>query len=454
MSREDARQRTLVDRPAGARPHVVVVGCGFGGLAAAKTLARQDVDVTLVDAANHHLFQPLLYQVATAGLSAPAIASPIRHILQRHRNVTTLMACALAVDVAGRRVQTSAGWIAYDALIVAVGAVNHWFGHDDWPAHAPAIKTLDDALLVRARVLAAFERAETAIDDDERQAFLTFAIVGAGPTGVELAGTLAEMSRHTLRREFRRTDPRAARVLLIEGGPRVLGALSERSSRRAQAQLERLGVEVRTGLRVTDIDAGGLDVIDAQGRAQRIAARTVLWAAGVRASPLVATLGVPTDRAGRVEVEPELSLPGQPEVYVIGDCASVPSHRPPVPGVAPAAKQMGRAAARNLVLGLRGRPRHAFRYVDYGTLATIGRNAAVAELDRFRFSGVLAWAFWLFVHIFFLIGFRNRFVVLIDWWWSYLTWERNARIIVSADPDAPAQLTRDTSAASDAPSKR
>lgn len=412
---------------AAPRPRVVVIGCGFGGLAAVRALGRA-FDITVIDRANHHLFQPLLYQVATGGLSATAIASPIRYILRRQHNVRTLMAEVESIDVGHRQVLTDVGPVPYDHLVVAAGAGTWYFGNDDWQRHAAGLKTLDDALRIRNRVLQAFEAAEAESQPDARHA-MSFAVVGAGPTGVELAGTLAEIARDTLRQEFRRIDTRRARIMLIEGGPRVLATFSEAGSRAAQRQLERLGVEVMCSHRVTGIDAQGLDLADPEGRPLRIDAGTVLWAAGVRANPLGAALGVPLDRGGRVIVEPDLSLPGHPEVFVIGDLAALPWHQPPVPGVAPAAKQMGQCAAGNIRASIEGRARRSFRYVDYGSLATIGRNAAVAELGSLRLSGWPAWAFWLFVHVFFLIGFRNRFVVMIDWAWSYLTFERFARII-------------------------
>ncbi len=410
------------------RPRVVVIGCGFGGLAAVRGLGSA-LEITVIDRANHHLFQPLLYQVATGGLSATAIASPIRYILRRHHNVRTLMAEVETIDAGQRQVLTDVGPVPYDYLVVAAGAGTWYFGNDEWPRYAAGLKTLDDALRIRNRVLQAFEAAEAEPGSDARGAKLSFAVVGAGPTGVELAGTLAEIARDTLRDEFRHIDTRHARIMLIEGGPRVLPTFSEAGSRAAQRQLERLGVEVMCAHRVIGIDADGLDLSDADGRPLRIDAGTVLWAAGVRANPLGATLGVPLDRGGRVIVEPDLSLPGHPEVFVIGDLAALPQHQPPVPGVAPAAKQMGRCAAGNIRASIEGRARRNFRYVDYGSLATIGRNAAVAERGSLRLAGWPAWAFWLFVHIFFLIGFRNRFVVMIDWAWSYLTFERFARII-------------------------
>jgi NADH dehydrogenase len=412
-----------------ARPHLLVVGGGFAGLWATRALARADLRITLLDRGNHHLFQPLLYQVATAGLSAPDIAAPLRHILRRQANAAVVMGEARHVDVAGRRVMLADGSaIAYDMLLLASGATHAYFGHDEWAAHAPGLKTLDDALLIRRRVLTAFERAETEDDAERRRALMTFAIVGGGPTGVELAGTLAEIARHTLRREFRRIDPGEARVLLVEAGARILSAFPQSLSAKARAQLERLGVEVHCGAPVTRIDGDGLDI-----GGERIAARTVLWAAGVAASPLARTLGVPLDRAGRVAVAPDLSLPGHPDIFVAGDLADVRCDAKPVPGVAPAAKQMGAHVARAIRARLAGRDAPAFRYRDYGNLATIGRSKAIVDLHGLRFSGFPAWAFWLVAHIFFLIGFRNRVVVLLDWAMAYWTYRRNARIIVGPD---------------------
>jgi NADH dehydrogenase len=418
-----------------SRPRVVIVGGGFAGLWAARGLADAPVDVTLLDRGNHHLFQPLLYQVATAGLSAPDIAAPLRHILRRQRNVTVLMGEAIAVDAHARRVPLAGGGaLDFDYLLLATGATHAYFGHDDWAPHAPGLKTLDDALDIRRRVLTAFERAEAEPDPVARAAWLTFAVVGAGPTGVELAGTLAEIARHTLRREFRRIDSRQARVLLLEAAPRVLAGFPESLSGKARAQLERLGVEVRTGTPVAAIDAGGVQIGDA-----RIAARTVLWAAGVAASPLARTLGVPLDRAGRVLVESDLGVPGHPQVFVAGDLASVQQDGKPVPGVAPAAKQMGAHVAATIRARLRGRGDQAFVYRDYGNLATIGRRAAVVDLRGLRFSGFLAWVFWLAAHIFFLIGFRNRLVVLLDWAMAYWTYQRNARIVLGGGHERPRQ---------------
>jgi len=407
------------------RPHVLILGCGFGGLFAARALARAPVRVTVLDRTNHHLFQPLLYQVATAGLAAPAIAAPIREILAAQKNATVLYAEAARIDAARHAVVLEdGGEIRYDHLIVATGSTHSYFGHDDWAAYAPGLKTLDDAFELRRRILIAFEQAEREADRARRNAWLTFVVVGAGATGVEMAGTLAEIARHTLRGEFRHYDPRNARVVLIEGGERVLPGYPADLSEKARLQLERLGVSVWLGHLVSGVDADGVQVGD-----ERLAAKTVVWAAGVAASPLGATLGAPLDRAGRVIVEPDLSLAGHPEISLIGDLAALPWHSPPVPGTAPPAKQMGRRAAKNILLRLRGKPTKAFRYRDYGSLATIGRSKAVALLGRMKLSGYPAWVMWLTAHIFFLIGFRNRIVVLIDWAWAYWTFERSARII-------------------------
>ena len=404
----------------------MIVGCGFGGLFAARALAGAPVRVTVLDRTNHHLFQPLLYQVATAGLSAPAVAAPIRHILADQENITVIYGDAQRIDVARRAVVLDGGdEIAYDRLIVATGADNSYFGHDAWATHAPSLKTLEDAYEIRRRVLLAFERAERETDAALRSAYLTFVVIGGGATGVELAGSFAEIARHTLHGEFRRFDPRNARVVLVEGAARVLQAYPEDLSERARRQLERLGVTVWLGRQVTGIDADGVQL-----GADRLAARTVIWAAGVQASPLGASLGVPLDRAGRVIVEEDLSVPGHPEVTVIGDLAALPWHTPPVPGIAPAAKQMGRVSAANVLRTIKGLPAKPFRYRDVGMLATIGRNSAVAVLGKLHLSGYFAWLLWLSAHIYFLIGFRNRIVVLIDWAWAYWTFERNARIVI------------------------
>jgi NADH dehydrogenase len=406
-------------------PRVLILGCGFGGLFAARALARAPVEVTVVDRTNHHLFQPLLYQVATAGLAAPAIAEPIRRTLARQRNVTVLYGEAQRVDVAARQVILENGdALPYDRLILATGATDSYFGHDEWRAHAPGLKTLEDAFAIRERILLAFEHAERESDPVKRAAWLTFVVIGAGATGVEMAGMLAEIARHTLKGEFRRFDPRNARVVLVEGMDRVLPPYAPDLSERARVQLEHMGVTVWLGRKVTGIDAQGVQL-----GGDRLEAKTVVWCAGVAASPLGATLGVPLGRGGRVIVEPDLSVPGHAEIQVVGDLALLPGHEPPVPGVAPAAKQMGRHAARNIVAALAGKPARPFRYRDYGQLATIGRSSAVAMFGRIHVWGWLAWVAWLTAHIYFLIGFRNRIVVLIDWAWAYWTFERSARIV-------------------------
>ena len=407
------------------RKRVVVVGGGFGGLWAVRALKLAPLDITLIDRCNHHLFQPLLYQVATAGLAAPSIAAPLRHILRKQGNVTVLMGNVQTVDLPLRRVYVGEQAIEYDFLVIATGATHAYFGHDDWAQRAAGLKTLNDALAIRARLLIAFERAEVETDPRLREAWLTFAVIGAGPTGVELAGTLAEIARHTLAPEFRRSDPRQARVILIEAGSRVLANFAPELSAKAVAQLTRLGVTVRTGRPVTALGSDYLELGD-----ERIETRTILWAAGVAASPLGRKLGAPLDRTGRVIVQPDLSLLDHPEVFVVGDLAAISVNGRPVPGIAPAAKQMGAYAAKCIASILVGRPRTAFRYRDYGALATIGRRAAVVELPGLKLSGTLAWCFWLAAHIFFLIGFRNRLVVLLDWAWAYITYDRNARIIV------------------------
>ncbi|MBA2080183.1 NAD(P)/FAD-dependent oxidoreductase [Rhodanobacter sp. PCA2] len=412
-----------------ALPHIVILGGGFGGLSAARALAGAPARITLVDRHNHHLFQPLLYQVATAGLSAPSIAAPLRQILRHQRNVTVLMDEVTGIDLAQRRVQLTRERLDYDWLLVATGAAHAYFGHDDWAGNAPGLKSLDDALAIRRRVLTAFERAEQEDDPARRQAWLNLVVVGGGATGVELAGTLAEIARHTLTGEFRRAQPRDANILLVEAGPRVLPAFDPVLSAKAQRQLEHLGVQVRLGHAVTAVDDDGVTL-----GGERIAARTVLWAAGVAASPLGRQLDAPLDRAGRVLVQPDLGLPGHSEVFVLGDLASVQQDGSPVPGVAPAAKQMGEHVGRLIAARLRGDTRVLpFRYRDAGSLATIGRMAAVAQFGRLRFSGLLAWWVWLGAHIWFLIGFRNRLVVLLDWAMAYWTQARHARIITGAD---------------------
>jgi NADH dehydrogenase len=389
---------------------IVVLGCGFGGLFAVRALRKAPVEIIVVDRTNHHLFQPLLYQVATAGLAAPAIAEPIRRELAAQKNVTVLLGEVQRVDVAARTVVLENGeLLGYDRLIVATGATDSYFGHDEWRDFAPGLKTLEDAFEIRRRILLAFEHAERENDPQKRAAWLTFIVIGAGATGVEMAGTLAEIARHTLRGEFRRFDPSTTRVVLVEGQDRVLPPYPPDLSERARQQLERLGVTVWLGKRVTRIDAEGVDL-----GGEHLQAKTVIWCAGVAASPLGATLGVPLDRGGRVVVEPDLTVPNHPEIQVVGDLAAIPSHEPRVPGIAPAAKQMGRHGARNILAQIAGRPTTAFRYRDYGQLATIGRSKAVALFGKTRLWGWPAWITWLTAHVFFLIGFRNRLVVLID----------------------------------------
>ena len=404
----------------------MILGCGFGGLFAVRALRGKPVRVTVVDRTNHHLFQPLLYQVATAGLTAPAVAAPIRHILADQKNATVIYGDAQRVDLARRAVVLDGGdEIAYDRLIVATGATNSYFGNDAWSKHAPSLKTLDDAYEIRRRVLLAFERAERETDAAKRAAWLTFVVIGGGATGVELSGAFAEIARHTLHGEFRRFDPRNARVVLVEGSDRVLPAYPPALSERARVQLERLGVTVWLGKKVTGIDGESVQL-----GSESLAARTVIWAAGVAASPLGASMGVPLDRTGRVVVAEDLSIPGHPEVQVIGDLAALPWHMPPVPGIAPAAKQMGKLSAFNVLKALKGEKTKPFKYRDVGMLATIGRNSAVAVLGKLHMSGYPAWLLWLVAHIYFLIGFRNRIVVLIDWAIAYWTFDRNARIVI------------------------
>jgi NADH:ubiquinone reductase (H+-translocating) len=407
------------------RPHVVIVGGGFGGLYAARALAGRPVRVTLLDRRNHHLFQPLLYQVATAALNPSDIATPLRSILRRAANVTVLLAEVEAVDLAARRLVLDGDPLDYDAVVLAAGAGHSYFGHDDWEPLAPSLKTLEDALEIRRRVLVAYEEAEREQDRAEQRALLTSVVIGGGPTGVELAGALAEISRETIARDFRLIDPTKARIVLLEGGPRLLTAFPDPLPARAAAALTRIGVEVRTGATVTRVTP---DAVWIGG--EQIRARTVLWAAGVAAAPLTRTLGVLLDRAGRVLVERDLSIPGHPEAFAIGDlCAITGDDGQPLPGLAPVALQQGRAAARNVLHRLAGEPTEPFRYHDRGSMATIGRAAAVAVVGRFRLSGLIAWLAWLFVHIAFLIGFRNRFLVLFQWAWAYITWQRGARLI-------------------------
>jgi NADH dehydrogenase len=413
------------------RPRVIIVGGGFGGLYAARALRRERVDVLLIDRTNHHLFQPLLYQVATATLAPTDITAPIRWLLRKQANAMVLMEAVTRIDVE-RRVVTTAlqREYAYDYLILASGARHAYFDHPEWERLAPGLKSIDDAIELRRRILTAFERAEATDDPAERSAWLTFVVVGGGPTGTELAGMLPIIARRALAHDFRRIDPRSARVLLLEGGPRILAAYPDELSDHARRDLVALGVDVRTGAMVSDIGPHDVRVGD-----ETIHAHTILWAAGNAASPLGAELPATRDRAGRVQVLPDLSIPGHPEVFVIGDLAATTSGGKPVPGVAPAAMQMGRAAARNIRRDLEQRAREAFVYRNKGDLATIGRHRAIADFGRVRLTGGVAWWFWLFLHILYLAGFRNRMSVLVEWAYSYFTYERGARLITGRKVD-------------------
>jgi NADH:ubiquinone reductase (H+-translocating) len=415
-----------VEAVVSSAPHVVIIGGGFGGIAAARALKHAPIRLTMVDRRNHHLFQPLLYQVATAALNPADIASPIRRILRRQRNASVILGEASSIDTRQKIVQLLDGEVAYDFLIVASGATHSYFGHDEWLEPAPGLKTLEDAVEIRRRVLVAYEAAEREVDAAEVANWMTFVVIGGGPTGVEMAGALAEISRRVLERDFRRIDPGKARIILIEAGPKVLPAMSPESSASARRQLERLGVEVITDSPVTAVDDRGV----VHG-GTRLDSRTVIWAAGVAASPLGKTLGadVKLDRAGRVIVNQDLSVPDADGVFVIGDLASIKSDGKPVPGLSPAAMQEGRHAAKNIVRLIRGEPTLPFHYLDKGTLATIGKAAAVADIAGLHLSGLVAWLMWLFVHILFLIGFRNRFVVIVEWAWTYVRNDRGARLI-------------------------
>jgi NADH dehydrogenase len=427
------RQRALAE--ADIRARVVIVGGGFGGLQAAKALADAPVQVTLVDRRNHHLFQPLLYQVATAALSPADIAQPIRSVLRGQRNVDVVLAEVDAIDVAAKEVlldeEQQTRRLPYDYLILAAGANHAYFGHDEWAPNAPGLKTLEDALAIRRRILLSFEEAEREPDSVRRKALMTFVVVGGGPTGVEMAGAIAEIARFSLARDFRHIDTRDARVILIEAGTELLAAFPDRLSRQALRDLERLGVDVRFGKPVTAIAANAVTVGD-----ETIPANTIIWAAGVQSSPLGRSLGVELDRAGRVLVNPDLSLPGHPDIFVIGDMASLEDRRGrPLPGVAQVAMQQGAWAAANIVRAIEGQPAHPFRYRDLGNMATIGRNSAVADIRGLRLTGFVAWLAWAVVHILNLIGFRNRVLVALQWLWSYLTLQRGARLITGTPSD-------------------
>jgi len=413
-----------------AAPHIAVLGAGFGGLTFCQTFNHPGARVTLVDRQNHHLFQPLLYQVATAGLSAPEIAQPIRSILADRPNVTVLMDNVTGFDLAGRMVYLEKNTLSYAYLVLALGGVTSYFGHPEWEQFAPGLKSLDDAIRIRRHILLAFEMAENEADPKERRRLMTIVVVGGGPTGIELAGAFAELTRYVLKSDFRRIDPAHARVILIEAGPRVLAHLPPELSASALSQLHRLGVEVRTDSKVKNIRKGRVELESGEV----IEAENIIWAAGVSASPLTKKLGVELDRAGRVKVQPDLSLPPHPEVFAIGDMALVlDEDGKPVPGVSPAAMQMARHVARiidaELTFGPPPGERPAFRYWDKGTMATIGRSAAVAKIGKLEFNGFVAWVAWLFVHLIFLIGFRNKLAVLLQWAYSYLTYKRGARIV-------------------------
>lgn len=410
--------------------HVVIVGGGFAGINAAASLRRENVRITLIDRRNHHLFQPLLYQVATAALAPSDIAEPIRSILRKQRNATVRLAEVVEIDVIGKRLRLvdprgpeEGSWLEWDRLVVAAGARHAYFGHDEWEADAPGLKTIADALDIRRRVLCAFERAEWA-DPEELESLLTFVVVGAGPTGVELAGALTEIALHTVANDFRNIDTTQARVILVEGGPHVLPAMPEKLRISAREQLEKLGVEIRANTLVTGVDDGGVWLGD-----ERLDAATVLWAAGVQASPLAAMLGVPTDRVGRVTVEPDLSVPGHPDVFAIGDLAAFTQDGELLPGVAPVALTQGRHVGRCISADLRGEERPAYRYFDKGNLATIGRSKAVGAIGRLRISGFVAWFLWAFVHLLFLVTYRNRLLVFTKWAWAWMTFERASRLL-------------------------
>jgi NADH:ubiquinone reductase (H+-translocating) len=411
-------------------PHVVIIGGGFGGLYAARALRRAPVRVTLLDRRNHHVFQPLLYQVATAALSPGDIASPIRWILRRQRNLEVLMADVRAIDPARRLLTLADGEMDYDYLVVAAGATHAYFGHDEWRTIAPGLKTLEDALEIRRRVLLAFERAERERDLEKQRRLLTFVLIGAGPTGVELAGAIAEIARQSLARDFRHFNPGSARVILLEAGPSVLSTFPESLQRSARADLERLGVDVRTGAAVTNVANGRVEV-----GGNIIEAETVLWAAGVAASPLGSTLGVPLDRNGRVLIQPDLTIPGYSNVFVIGDLATLAGENgKPLPGVAQVAIQMGKHAASTIQRAIEKQPYRPFVYNDLGNMATIGRASAVADLGWLRLDGYIGWLAWVFVHILNLIGFRNRLVVFVQWAWAYFSYQRSIRLITGDRP--------------------
>ena len=409
------------------RPRVVIIGAGFGGLSAAKSLAKAPVDVVMIDRYNYHMFQPLLYQVATAALSPGDIAFPIRTVFRRAPNVRVVLATVSAIDAERNEVIAEANRIPFDYLIVATGARQAYFGHDDWAPHAHGLKTIGDAVYLRDRILLAFEKAETETDPDERRRLLNFVVVGGGATGVELTGAIAELAKRTLASDFRTINPGSARIVLVEAGPRLLRQFDESLSHSAQRALEKLGAEVRLGTAVTGCDEAGISM-----GTERVESRTIMWSAGVEASPAGRWLGVETDRAGRVKVEPDLSLPGRPHIFVLGDTALVTGvGGQPLPGVAPVAKQQAAYVAQVIAARVAGRPVAPFHYRDYGMLATIGRSHALVQFGRVKLSGFPAWVLWCFAHIFFLIGFRNRLFVMLNWAWNFLASRRGARLIIA-----------------------
>jgi NADH dehydrogenase len=423
----------------------VIVGGGFGGLNAARALDGAPVEVTVIDRRNHHLFQPLLYQVATASLSPADIAAPIRGVLRKQADLRVLLAEATEILPDQRLVTLDDGSrVSYDYLILAAGSRHSYFGHDEWEQYAPGLKNLEDAIAIRRRILLAFEEAERLSDETAHRRLLTFIVVGGGPTGVELAGALGEIAHYSLARDFDTIDPATAKIYLLEAGPRILPMFPEKLARKARSFLEDLGVEVRTGAMVTAVEEDGVRLGD-----ERIEANTILWAAGVTAAPVARTLGVPLDRAGRVQVQPDLSIPGHPEVFVVGDLATMTGKDGhPLPGVAPVAIQQGRAAAENITRAIRGEAPLSFAYHDRGNMATIGRNHAIADMGRVQLSGFLAWVAWLGIHIINLIGFRNRLVVMLQWAWSYVTWQRGARLITGKPTDGVPKSLAATSAPS------
>lgn len=421
-------------------PVVVIIGGGFGGLAAARGLEKENVKVILIDRTNHHLFQPLLYQVATAGLSPADIAQPIRGILRKQKNTTVLLDEVIEIRPEQQEVQTHDHLIQYDYLIVAAGARHHYFGNNEWEFHAPGLKTLADAIELRRRILLSFEIAEKATTDAERKQAMTFVVVGGGPTGVEMAGAISELARHTLRRDFRQMNPEESRVILVEAAPRILLGFSEDLSQSAERQLNALGVEIQTGKAITHISPGMVEMGE-----EKIAARTVVWAAGNKASPLASMLGAETDRQGRVQVNPDLTIPGRPEIQAIGDMITTTyADQKPVPGVSPAAIQAGTHAAKNIIRQIQGKSPLPWHYFDKGSMATLGRHAAVAQIGKLKLKGYPAWLAWVFVHLIFLIGFRNRLAVFFQWAWAYFTYSKGARLI-SQITDQRAYLSPDTS---------